>query len=243
MAFASLAMLPVMLIAWLGGRGPGLAMAFVASTMWTATDIYGGRQFSMVWIPWLNAIVRFLTYGLMVLLVSQVKFQFSQERELATHDALTGLLNRRGILAQGLVEAERANRYRSHFAVIFLDLDNFKTLNDRMGHHIGDEALQAISGALRGTTRTSDLLARMGGDEFALVLPEIDFDAAKHAAHKIFKAVNRALEAYPPTSASVGVAWFQEADRSFLELLQVADDLMYTVKADGKNDILIRRFP
>lgn len=242
LAFASLAMLPVLVVAWLGGNWYGLILAALAAAMWMVADIYSGRTFSSSWIPWLNAIVRLLTYGLVVVLVCKVKAQFAFEREYATHDALTGLLNRRGYLAQGLLEVARSKRYTSHFTVVFMDLDNFKALNDGKGHAIGDSALQATSRALQAATRTSDLVARMGGDEFAIALPEIDFDSANIAAHKIFKAVNRALDAYPPTRASVGVAWFQESGIPFADMLKCADELMYAVKASGKNNILMRRF-
>lgn len=242
LTFASLALLPVLVIAWLGGKWSGLLMAFIAATMWMVADIYSGREFSSTWIPWLNAVVRLLEYCLVVLLVCKVKSQFVKERELATHDALTGLLNRRGFFSQGLLEVTRAKRYPSHFTVIFMDLDNFKTLNDGMGHSIGDAALRATGRAIQAATRTSDLVARIGGDEFAIAMPEIDFDSAHIAAHKLFNAVNCALAAYPPTRASVGVAWFEESGLPFSDMVKCADELMYTVKAGGKNNILLGRF-
>jgi diguanylate cyclase (GGDEF)-like protein len=243
LAFASLAMLPVLIIAWLGGRWPGLSMALLAAAMWSAADIHAERQFSAPWIPWLNGMVRFLTYGLVVLLTAQVRLQYARERQHATRDPLTGLLNRRAFLVAGDTEVERARRYEGPFTVIFMDLDCFKVLNDTKGHAMGDEALQATATALVGATRNTDLVARMGGDEFAIVFPEIDFEAAVSAANKLFNAVSCALEKYPPVSVSVGVAWFQVADQTFLTMLRIADDLMYIVKADGKSKVLSRRFP
>ena len=242
LTFASLVLLPVLLIAWLGGTLSGLLMAVLAATMWLVADIYSAREFSSIWIPWINALVRFLTYCLVVLLVCKVKSQFVKERELATHDALTGLLNRRGFMSRGQLEVKRSKRYPSHFTVIFMDLDNFKALNDGMGHSFGDAALRATGRAIQAATRTSDLVARIGGDEFAIAMPEIDFDSAHIAAHKLFNTVNCAMDAYPPTRASVGVAWFQEPGIPFSDMLKCADELMYNVKAGGKNNILISRF-
>lgn len=243
LAFASLAMLPVLVIAWLGGNWPGLSMALLAAAMWSASDIHSECEFSAPWIPWLNGMVRFLTYGLVVLLTAQVRLQYARERQHATRDPLTGLLNRRAFLAAGDTEVERTRRYEGPFTVIFMDLDCFKVLNDTKGHAMGDVALQATAMALVETTRTTDLVARMGGDEFAIVFPEIDFEAAMSAANKLFNAVNCALEKYPPLSVSIGVAWFQVADLTLSTMLRIADELMYTVKADGKSKVLSRRFP
>lgn len=242
LAFASLAMLPVLVMAWIGGKWAGITMAFLAAVMWSVADIYTAREFSAHWIPWLNGLIRFLNYGFVVVLVLQVRLQYAREHEHATRDALTGLLNRRSFVAAAGSEVDRATRYGSHFTVIFLDLDNFKGLNDTLGHAIGDAALQATARALVGATRTTDIVARMGGDEFAVIFPEIDFDAADLAAHKLFDAVNRALAQYPPVGVSVGVAWFDVPNGPLSAMLKTADDLMYAVKADGKNKLLTQRY-
>jgi len=241
-AFASMALLPVLVLAWMGGRGPGLLLAALSALMWLATDLSSDRSFSASWVPWLNSAVRLLTYGLVVLLVSQVRLQFDREKEYATRDALTGLRNRREFYRAGTSEMARAGRYGKHIAVILLDLDNFKALNDTQGHDHGDMALKATAQALVAATRDSDLVARIGGDEFVVMLPEIGFDAAAAAGRKVFAAVTHALDAHPPTRASVGVAWFEVADRGFSDLLKTADELMYSVKANGKNDVAIQQF-
>lgn len=119
LAFASLALFPVLIITWLGGRWSGLFMAVAAAFMWTGADIYSEREFSSQWIPWLNRLVRFITYALLVILVATVRLLLERERERATRDALTGLLNRRGLLLAGASEVERARRYQSQLAVVF----------------------------------------------------------------------------------------------------------------------------
>jgi len=242
-AFASLALLPVIVIAWIGGKWHGLTMATLAVVMWVAADMASDRSFSPSWIPGLNAVVRFVTYAMAVLLVSQVRLQFEREREHAIRDTLTGLHNRRAFEVAGSAELERARRYQSHLAVVFLDLDNFKMLNDALGHDRGDQALQATAKALLAATRASDVVARLGGDEFSLIFPEIGFDAAVSAGHKLFAAVNEALVVFPPVSISVGVVWFEVADRPFIDMLKAADEVMYKAKASGKNSVLWRRFP
>lgn len=240
LAFASLALFPVLIITWLGGRWSGLFMASAAAFMWTVTDIFSERAFSSQWIPWLNGLVRFITYAIVVILVAAVRFLLEREREHATQDALTGLLNRRALLLAGASEVERARRYQSQLAVVFLDLDNFKSLNDIRGHDVGDQALRTTGKAMMEATRNSDYVSRLGGDEFVVVFPEVGFEAAAAAGHKIFEYVNAALNDYPPVQASVGVAWFGNVDQEFPSMLRAADELMFEVKAAGKNNIIVR---
>lgn len=240
--FASLALIPVLVIAWFGGKTNGLLMALLAAVMWAVSDLASKQQFSASWIPWANAITRFATYSLVAILAAQVRIQFVREHEHATRDALTGLLNRRAFVDAGDSEVKRALRYGHPLAVVFLDLDNFKQLNDTKGHDAGDTALKATAGALLSALRTSDLVARLGGDEYAVLLPEIEYNEAVEAGQKLASAVNNELHAFPGLSGSIGVAWFEKADRTFSEMVKAADELMYEVKARGKNALLPRRF-
>ena len=240
--FASFAILPVLVIAWIDGKRGGTLVALLATAMWVVSDIVSERQFSSPWILWGNAATRLMTYSLVAFLAAQVRLQFEREFERATQDALTGLKNRRAFLEVGVGEVERSKRYPHPLAVIFLDLDDFKQLNDTMGHDVGDAALKATAQALLRTLRSSDQVARLGGDEFAVLLPEIGYDAAVEAGRKISIAVNTALEEFPPVSGSIGVAWFREADRLFPDMLKAADELMYEVKESGKSNIRFKPF-
>lgn len=241
-AFASLALIPVLVVAWIGGKSYGLSMAAAATAMWIIADLSSTRTFSPDWIPWANAAIRMVLYGLVAGLAAQVRTQLDREHQHATCDALTGLNNRRFFISKGNAEVERARRYKSAMTILFLDLDNFKSLNDTVGHHAGDAALQATAKALRLATRGNDLVCRLGGDEFAVMLPEVGYEAAQTAGRKIFEAVNTALNEFPPVRGSMGVAWFEEPDKSFEFMLNEADHLMYTVKATGKNNLLSKRF-
>lgn len=239
--FASLALLPVIFIAWIGGKKDGLCLAFVAAAMWAVADFATEQKFSLPWVPWANAVTRLLVYSMVAYLAARVRLQLDREHQLATVDALTGLQNRRAFFAAGAAEVERSKRYAHPLAVAFLDLDDFKQLNDRNGHAAGDAALQAAAAALVRSLRLSDRVARLGGDEFAVVLPEIGYDAADVVARKIFTAVTGALRDYSPVKASLGLVWFGEIDRPFTEMLKAADELMYEVKGSGKNNMRSRR--
>jgi len=188
------------LISWVGGRRNGLIAASLAAVIWAVSDIALERQFSAQWIPWANGLTRMMTYSLVAILAAQVRLQFVKEHELAMLDSLTGLQNRRAFLEAGESEVERARRYVHPIAVMFLDLDDFKKINDPLGHDAGDLALQATAGALLRTLRSTDRVARLGGDEFAALLPETGYEATVETGRKICSAVNGALGNFPPTS-------------------------------------------
>lgn len=240
-SFATLALLPVLLIAWLGGRSNGLLIAFLAAAMWAISDGVSARQFSASWIPWANSVTRWMTYSLVAFLTAKVHEQYDKEHENATRDVLTGLLNRRAFLDGGMLEVERLKRYSHPAAFVFIDLDNFKQLNDTQGHDVGDAALQEVAETLRNMLRTTDLVARLGGDEFAVLLPEIGFDAALDTANKILLAAHKALQKFPPVKLSIGLAWYEEINKPFLAMLEDADRLMYAAKENGKGNIRAQR--
>lgn len=238
-AFASLALLPVMLVAWVAGRNAGLCMALLACAAWVVGDIASGKHLWTSWMPWVNGVVRLATYGLVAALATKVREQLELERERATLDDLTGLANHRHFVEAGDIEVERSRRYAHPLAVVCLDLDHFKQLNDGHGHELGDEALRAAATALRRVARSTDLVARMGGDEFAILLSEVDRSAAAEAAQRISATVNAALAPFPNVSASVGVAWFGDRDLSLRAMLKAADTEMYRAKQQRKGAVVM----
>lgn len=239
--FASLVLFPVLLIAWIGGKRNGLIMAFLGAAIWVAADIATKGTIAASWNPWVNSLTRLLTYSLVAILTAEVRLLLNMEHEHATFDELTGLLNRRAFYDFGAAEVERSRRYGHPLAVVYLDLDNFKQLNDSRGHDAGDAALQVTARAMFENLRSTDRVARLGGDEFAILLNEVAFAEAEETAEKIFIAVNQALQTYPPVTGSMGVACFEKADRSFPEMLKVADELMYEAKEYGKSNVRTRR--
>ena len=242
LTLTSMALLPVLAIAWLGGRGQGLSFAVIAAAMWFVADLTNGWPVGVAWVPWLELVARLFTYGLVAWLASEVRFRLDLEREQATRDALTGLANRRRFLAEGEREQARARRYARTMAVIFIDLDGFKQLNDTRGHDAGDRALQETAQALKDCLRATDLCARLGGDEFAVLLPEIDELAAEQVADKVATAVKARLAHFSRVTASLGLAWFATPDRPFPAMLKAADELMYEVKQRGRGSLRCRRF-
>ena len=164
--------------------------------------------------------------------------------ELAYFDPLTGLSNRRYLMEQLGASLARARRLDVYAALLFIDLDNFKLLNDTLGHDVGDELLKQVGARLRTTLRASDHLSRLGGDEFVVVLEDLgvcpDEAAAEteSVASKILHALAQPFELGPhttTTSPSIGITLFDGAPTDIDTLLKQADLAMYRAKAEGRN--------
>lgn len=155
---------------------------------------------------------------------------------LAAHDPLTGALNRRGLMERFEGALALARRTGAPLAVLVLDLDGFKEVNDRLGHDAGDALLVAVAHRLRGVVRDHDLVARLGGDEFVAVLQAADAAAARVVAERLVVELARPValgDHRVAVRASVGVAAFPEAGEDALELLRAGDAAMYAAKRAG----------
>lgn len=241
-ALAAIVIIPVVLVAWEGGIRQGTVAAFIAASMWVVSDLNTQEGSSAAGVSIVNGIVRLLTYSFVAYLVARVRTLLRQQSELAMRDPLTGLMNRRAFLEAGAAESSRSQRYGHSVAVIFLDLDNFKKLNDNHGHDTGDAALKAVADEVRRVLRVTDSAARLGGDEFAFILPQVDKGSADVAGRKVAAAVAAALAPFPPVTASIGIAWFEQANGPFSVMLKETDSLMYAVKREGKSGIRIKSF-
>ena len=167
---------------------------------------------------------------------------------MAYHDQLTGLPNRALLQEHLEIALARADRDGHELALLFLDLDNFKVVNDSLGHAAGDQLLQLVAERLLTITRASDLLARHGGDELLLLITDIEGGSAEEAAESVAGKILQSL-AEPfdiggtrfEISASVGVAVFPHDGRSVSALLRTADAAMYQAKAAGRNRVVVHR--
>lgn len=161
--------------------------------------------------------------------------------ELATTDSLTGLANRRQFLFRTREELARAGRYDKPLSLLTFDVDHFKRVNDRYGHGVGDQVLREIAQVCREQLRECDVLARIGGEEFAAVLPETPGQGALVAAERLRRAVEGRgfLIAGVPVrvTASFGVSGRQPGDRDPLVILGRADSALYVAKRNGRNRV------
>jgi diguanylate cyclase (GGDEF)-like protein len=168
-------------------------------------------------------------------------------QRLATTDYLTGMANHRSFSEAGEREILRARRYAHPLAVLMLDLDRFKQVNDTYGHAVGDGVLVAIAATFRILLRDIDVYGRLGGEEFAILLPETDLAGGRTTAERLRSAIaDTAIDEGGVTlhiTVSIGVAMLSEKDRGLDAVLKRADDAMYEAKRNGRNRVMTEPLP
>ncbi len=172
--------------------------------------------------------------------------QLNQKLEqLAMTDDLTGLANRRYFFARGNEEIQRTQRYETELSMIMLDIDHFKKINDNFGHETGDFALKSIAHILKTLTREVDLPSRLGGEEFAIILPNTDLIEAGFLAERLRKAIEQHQCCHQQPSvkltASFGVAAFHPGMIKMDELFRLSDSAMYQAKRQGRNQVVVHQ--
>lgn len=173
--------------------------------------------------------------------ISQRKALENELFHQANTDSLTGLSNRRYFLVQAEQEIRRARRFARELSVIMMDLDRFKWINDNLGHAAGDSVLETIVRASLESLRESDIMGRLGGEEFAILLPETGLDAAMEVAGRLLEHIAETPVATTKgvvhCTTSLGVAHLVEADGSIDDLLHRADEALYRAKNSGRNRV------
>ncbi len=160
-------------------------------------------------------------------------------QRMANFDFLTQVYNRKKIEDIFEIEIERVKRYKEDLSIIFFDIDNFKTINDILGHKIGDKVLKELAQLVRKNIRKTDYFGRWGGEEFILILPETNKDKAKKVAYSLKELIsNNDFEINKKITCSFGISQFKEKDTS-TTLVTRADDAMYDVKKNGKNGVKV----
>jgi diguanylate cyclase (GGDEF)-like protein len=162
-------------------------------------------------------------------------------QHLSQRDSLTGLLNRRAFMPLLGRQSARLRRYGETYALVTLDIDHFKAINDQHGHAAGDAALVALAGLLREAARGVDHIARLGGEEFCMLLPHTDLDGAVKLGARVRDLVRQAPWAHIGDSltVSVGVAVAQHASETGADLMARADKALYRAKAAGRDCVVL----
>lgn len=229
---------PIARVAWLAGRRWGMLFAALAALLWFAADRADGTTTSHFLIPVWNAFARMGLFVMTVEAAVRLRGALDRERSMARIDPLTGLPNGRVFRELALKELERARRYEHVVSLAYIDVDNFKWVNDNRGHQGGDQLLAALGELLRGKLRRTDVVARLGGDEFAVLMPETGAQAAKLALQKVRDGVRQLAERDGlPISLSIGVVEFARFGLDVEGMLHVADELMYRAKGEGKDAV------
>lgn len=232
-------MFPVIIATWAFGVEAGLIVSVASATLIAVVGFHSGHPFSHAGYFLINVASALFSFVLVTVLASRLRRALDRERTLARTDFLTGIANRTAFYEVVGREIERQRRYQRPFGLAYIDCDNFKAVNDSLGHHAGDDLLRSIGAVLGAGLRRTDFVARLGGDEFAVLLPETDAQQAQSVMQTLHTALIRAMaERHWTVGFSVGLASFARIPESADAALRVADGLMYQVKSDGKGKML-----
>jgi diguanylate cyclase (GGDEF)-like protein len=229
---------PVALAAWWGGFPAGVLVALAAAVLRNLVcAAHGLTPHPAVQLG--DGAIHFGVFTLSCSLVSRLRLALARERALARTDPITGAANGRTFYERAGQEARRCLRSGRPLTLAYLDVDNFKAVNDRLGHPAGDELLREVVVTIREEMRAHELAARLGGDEFALLLPGADAAGAEAALGRMRAALLRRVAARGwPVTFSLGAATFLRPPHDIDELVGVADELMYRAKRGGKDRVV-----
>lgn len=231
---------PVAFVSSRSSRGAGIALATLCTVAWGLANHPSVFRYSRSYIWPINLASMFIAFATVALLVTEVHRRLLAEQRLSRHDALTGLHNSRAFYEDGERLLALARRSARPLTLAFIDLDNFKSINDDHGHQAGDTALKAVAAELNKQVRGSDLVSRLGGDEFAVLLVDTAPTAAGAALERVREGIATAMKLGGwSATASIGAVGYRKAPASLREAVRAADTLMYGVKTEGKNRVTI----
>jgi diguanylate cyclase (GGDEF)-like protein len=235
--FSPFYLVPISFFSWFIGKYAGLAI--------TATSLGTAYFIRLSQIPYVSAywnlFILFALYLSSTLMIDQLKRLYDNERTLSRIDPLTRIANRRALFEAAIQAKSLSDRQNVPLSLAYIDIDGFKLLNDHFGHSTGDKVLAVTAAVIQKALRPTDIVARIGGDEFAILLPATDGTTAARVFDRIRLELDRAMSQRSwPVTFSVGIASFSPPLGSVRDMLQTADEVMYTVKRAGKNRLELR---
>ncbi|MBB6428728.1 GGDEF domain-containing protein [Algisphaera agarilytica] len=222
-----------------GGRS-AMLIAGLSAAAWAEAEVLSGTDYSHVAIPFWNAVVRLSFFLTFTILIQSLRTAIARQHDLARTDVLTGAVNRRSFFETLMYELARSQRYGRGFALVYLDLDHFKQVNDQLGHAEGDRVLVTVVEEMQKRLRRTDTVARLGGDEFALLLPEIPPLAAELLIAKLrFELLESMRREGWSITFSIGLLNCDGRVEDEDALVRQVDQLMYAVKRSGRDNLRI----
>jgi diguanylate cyclase (GGDEF)-like protein len=238
-SFIMIYIFPIALTTWFAGQSAGFVITVICIIFWSLTN-----QQSDLMAFSCNILSTLCIYFIISIMLTKLRSMWEHETVLSRTDQLTGVMNRRAFEEIVRYEILSLQRQNSPFSLAYLDLDNFKEVNDNFGHKIGDELLKAVVVCLKENLRRTDVIARMGGDEFTIFFPATDQSAVKLVMQKLQEQLIALNDMNNwPTTISIGVATSVDSKCDLETSISLADKLMYEVKNKGKNDINYMTIP
>ena len=237
---------PVIIASWYAGRLALVSISLICALTWLVSDLADGHEYAYFAVPVWNATVKLAFFLFVGYLVAGNRRLLQRERAMSRTDALTGVANGRAFREAASMELQRAMRHRHELTIAYIDIDDFKKVNDTFGHGTGDALLREVASCISSQLRMLDTVARLGGDEFAIMLPEAGLSNAEAILLRVKEALmeDAAISSYP-VSFSIGAVSCDSScgkDACNIErLISEADGVMYEVKTSGKDNLKIKR--
>jgi diguanylate cyclase (GGDEF)-like protein len=225
---------PVGFVTWYAGRLTGVAISVLSAAAWIFSDILAMGKYAYPVIPYWNMLSTFGVFLVISLILSKLKKTLLLANDLARTDPVTATPNRRAFSEIAGIELYRTNRYKRPFTVAYLDLDNLKRISEDRGIEAEDECLRTVAQTLSTNIRSSDFLATLDRDVFALLLTETNEDQAKSVVEKLCGSLQEALgRGKWDVSFSIGVVTYIRPPATVAEMLKKADHMAHAAKREG----------
>ena len=233
--------LPIVFASWYGSNRAGVFLALISSVVLAVSrEWLSASNFSLESVVY-DGVSHFMAYSILAILITNFRSVHRAEVLAADTDNLTGLHNPRSFYVELTNELLRSKRFKRIFSLAYIDVDNFKNINDSLGHSIGDELLVEVAKCLKSSLRATDTVSRLGGDEFVCLLPETGDTSVKNLFSKVKKLLSERMLSHSwPVSFSVGVVTFETLPADAKQAISIADDLMYSVKSIDKNNTVYK---
>lgn len=239
-SFSIFYLIPITAAVILSGRQLGLIFSVICALVWITADIASGLDYHVWHIPVWNTLVRFGYFTFHTVLLNQLLTTISMIQAASLQDPLTKAANWRYFEQYSSQLLQQAGRDNIKMTIAYIDVDNFKKINDSFGHGVGDEVLIQIAQTIRSQIRSQDMIARLGGDEFAVVLNNTDLATSQEILDRIRRATLQEMQAKNwDVTLSIGAMVFSVLPMTITPMLKMVDSLMYDVKKNGKDNIKI----
>jgi diguanylate cyclase (GGDEF)-like protein len=227
---------PIGIATWVAGNCTGFFISIISSITWFMVNPRPEKYYSHFLVPYWNTIVNLAFFLFSNYLITELKITLNNLEKLARTDALTGLTNRMFFMELAKHEVNKALRHQETLTFAYIDIDDFKRVNDQFGHNVGDSLLCVVAEAAKSTLRKIDIIARIGGDEFAILLPRTSYESAEVVLHRVQRLLLESMNQKGfSVTFSIGAITFSEPPDSVSDMIEKADNLMYFAEKQGKN--------
>jgi diguanylate cyclase (GGDEF)-like protein len=237
-SFGLFYLIPVALVAWFLSSSIRVITWFITAAVWLVGDVNAVQTSNKQLPSYWNAIGGFVFLVVVALVLSALRQAYQHEKDLARTDPVTEGPNARSLYELTHREIVRARRYNHPLTLAYMDVDNFKAVNDQYGHRVGDRLLKTVTDVVRGSLRETDSVARIGGDEFAILLPETGSEVAQTVIDKVQRTLLDEMDKNGwSVTFSIGVVTCLSVPDTVTDVVQWGDDLVYAAKNSGKNTV------